>query len=260
MRRVSTVRRWLRHAGPARTASVLGGYLAVRALGTGIRRHVAPAIGDFTASGGPIVTAAGDLLRELGFGADEVAGVLAEYPAVAADLAERYARVELAYPRTHGVEAETGAALYGLTRLLRPRLVAETGVADGRSSFLILAALTRNGAGTLHSFDVSDTAGRLVGEHPQWRLTILDSRAPDRALRKALGALGPLELFFHDSDHMYLSQLFEYAEAWLHLAEGGVLASDDVDDSRAFLDFTAQRARRPAFLFDHRKIVGAVRV
>ncbi|MFI5914803.1 class I SAM-dependent methyltransferase [Dactylosporangium sp. NPDC051541] len=260
MRRVETVRRWLRHAGPGRTASVLGGYLAVRALGTGIRRHVAPAIGDFTASGGPIVTAAGDLLRALGFSADRVASVLAEYPAVADRLAERYAAVELYYPRTHGVEAETGAALYGLTRLLAPARVAETGVADGRSSYVILAALTRNGTGTLHSFDVNDTAGRLVGHHPQWRLTILDRRAPDRALRRELAALGPLELFFHDSDHMYLSQLFEYDEVWPHLVAGGVLASDDVDDSRAFLDFCAQRARRPAFLFDHRKIVGAARV
>jgi predicted O-methyltransferase YrrM len=257
--RLSTVRRWVRHSGIVPVASVMSGYLAVRTLRSGIRRYTAPAIADFTAAGGSIVTSATALLERLDLGAAAVADVQAEYAEVAARLAQRYASVELHYPRTHGVEVETSAAIYGLTRLLRPRCVVETGVADGRSSYLILAALARNGDGLLHSFDINDTAGRLVGEHPQWRLKILDGKAPDRALRSALADVGPIDLFFHDSDHLYLSQLFEYDEAWPRVVDGGVLASDDVNVSRAFIDFCAGHNQRPVFLFDNRKIIGAVR-
>ncbi|MEV4330805.1 hypothetical protein AB0K02_09695 [Streptomyces sp. NPDC049597] len=38
---------------------------------------------------------------------------------------------------THGVEAQTGAFLYAVARLLKPKTVVETGVADGRSSFVM---------------------------------------------------------------------------------------------------------------------------
>lgn len=240
-------------------ASVLGGYVAMRTLGTGIRRYTAPSIMDFTRSGGKLTTSAAGFLGELGWEAAEIERVLGEYQEVAEKLAARYADTELFYPRTHGVEAETSAVLYGLTRLLKPRSVVETGVADGRSSWLVLAALERNGSGLLYSFDINDTAGRLVGEHPQWRLEILDPRTPEACFGRALERVGTIDLFFHDSDHLYLPQLFEYGQAWPRMTEGGVFASDDVNASRAFLDFCGRHGQRPAFLFDSRKITGAVR-
>ncbi len=257
--RLSTLRGWLRHSGALPVAHVVTGYLAARALSAGIQRYTPPAIADFTGTGAPIVTTAPALLAQLGYDASAVAAVQAEYPAVAAGAADRCARVGLRYPRGHAVEAQTAAAVYGLVRLLRPRCVVETGVADGWSSYAILAALARNGDGTLHSFDILLPVGGLVGHHPQWRLTVLDAREPDRCLRAALAGLGPVDLFLHDSDHRYLSQLFEYRQAWRRLASGGVLISDDVDDSRAFIHFCARARRRPVFLFDSRKIVGVVR-
>jgi predicted O-methyltransferase YrrM len=258
--RAVMVRRWVRQAGVRPVASVLSGYLAMRALGTGIRRYTPPDIADFTRSGGALVTSAAAFLENLGWEPGQVSEVLGEYREVAEQMAARYAGIELCYPRTHGVEAETSAALYGLGRLLRPESVVETGVADGRSSWLILAALERNGSGVLHSFDINATAGRLVGQHPRWRLEILNARCPEAALSRALARVGPIDLFFHDSDHMYLPQLFEYGQAWPRMTSGGVFASDDVNCSRAFLDFCAEKGQRPAFLFDARKITGAVRL
>jgi predicted O-methyltransferase YrrM len=259
-RRAAMLRRWVRQAGVGRVASVLSGHLAMRALGAGIRRCTPPGIADFTRSGGRLDTSAATFLAGLGWQPSQVAEVLGEYREVAGHLAARCAETELYYPRTHGVEAETSAALYGLGRLLRPGCVVETGVADGRSSWLLLAALERNGAGVLHSFDVNATAGRLVGHHPRWQLKILSTASPETSLRRALARIGGIDLFFHDSDHMYLPQLFEYGEAWPRMTPGGVLASDDVNCSRAFIDFCAAKSQRPAFLFDSRKISGAVRL
>ncbi|MFF0051715.1 class I SAM-dependent methyltransferase [Streptomyces sp. NPDC005498] len=232
----------------------------MRTLGTGIRRYTEPSVMDFTRSGGQLTTSATGFLEGLGWEATDIERVLDEYQEVTEKLAARYAATELIYPRTHGVEEETSAVLYGLSRLLKPQSVVETGVADGRSSWLILAALERNGSGLLHSFDINHAAGRLVGEHPQWRLEILDREEPESSFLRALERVGRIDLFFHDSDHLYLPQLFEYGQAWPRMTEGGVFASDDVNCSRAFLDFCGSRRQHPVFLFDSRKITGAVRL
>lgn len=260
MSRASKVRRWVRHSGIGPVASVLGGYVAMRAMGTGIRKYTPPSVMDFTHSGGKLTTSAAAFLQELGWEAIDVERVLDEYQEIAEGLTTRYTDTVLHYPRTHGVETETSAVLYGLSRLLKPQSVVETGVADGRSSWLILAALERNGSGTLHSFDIDHTVGRLVGEHPQWRLQILEGKDSGASFGRALEHVGTIDLFFHDSDHLYLPQLFEYRQAWPRMAEGGVFASDDVSCSRAFLDFCQERGQSPEFLFDSRKITGAVRL
>ncbi|MFI8281007.1 class I SAM-dependent methyltransferase [Streptomyces sp. NPDC085929] len=241
-------------------ASVLAGYVAMRTLGTGIQRYTAPSVTDFTHSGGKLTTSAAGFLRELGWETTAIERVLGEHQEVAEELTARYANTALCYPRTHGVEEETSAVLYGLSRLLKPQSVVETGVADGRSSWLILAALERNGSGVLHSFDVNHTAGRLVGEHPQWQLEILGPKDPAASFSRALERVGSIDLFFHDSDHLYLPQMFEYGQAWPRMTQSGVFASDDVNCSRAFLDFCGRRRQRPVFLFDSRKITGAVRL
>ncbi|MET9882031.1 class I SAM-dependent methyltransferase [Streptomyces sp. NPDC006430] len=232
----------------------------MRTLGTGIRRYTEPSVTDFTRSGGKLTTSAPEFLRGLGWEGAAIEHVLGEYREVTEELATRYADTALCYPRTHGVEAETSAVLYGLSRLLKPQSVVETGVADGRSSWLILAALERNGSGMLHSFDVNHAAGRLVGQHPQWQLEILDGKDPASGFSRALERVGSIDLFFHDSDHLYLPQLFEYGQAWPRMTPGSVFASDDVNCSRAFLDFCGRRRQRPVFLFDSRKITGAVRL
>jgi hypothetical protein len=38
-----------------------------------------------------------------------------------------------------------------------------------------------------------------------------------------------------------------------------VLASDDVDLTKAYVDFASRHGLRPQFLFDRRKILGAIR-
>ncbi len=157
------------------------------------------------------------------------------------------------------METETGFFLYAATRLVQPVTIVETGVADGRSSFIFLAALERNGSGRLHSFDVNPRAGVLVGEHDQWQLTICGRSAPESCFVQSLRRIGTVDLFFHDSDHRYLNQLLEYDYVWPLMKPNGLFASDDVDVSKAFIDFCKRRGLHPEFLFDSRKITGALR-
>lgn len=68
--------------------------------------------------------------------------------------------------------------------------------------------------------------------------------------------LPPIDIFFHDSEHTYGWQQFEYNAVRRHLSSGGLIASDDVDASFAFLDFCAGQGVEPHLFLDTRKAVG----
>ncbi len=126
------------------------------------------------------------------------------------------------------------AVWYVLARLLRPRVVLETGVHDGLSSAVILRAMERNGAGGLISIDLPSVdlppgAGRpgwLVPEHLRWRWALHLGNAR-KLLPRLAAANAPLDFFIHDSDHSRAFQQFEYETAIVHLARPGLLLSDD---------------------------------
>ena len=253
------VRQWVKYSGLIPVASLASGYLAVHAVPTGVRRYTAPTIADFVEHAESLVTTAAAFVQTLGWSMPQISEVLDEYQEVESRLNKRYKECALEFPVTHGVEAETGAFLYAVARLLKPKVVVETGVADGRSSFIIISALERNGCGALYSFDIRPQVGELVGHHPQWHLEISKAEDAVSAFVRALPRLGAIDLFFHDSDHRYLSQLIEYEQAWRFMTPGSVFASDDVDDSRAYLDFCHRNGTSPSLLLDRRKVIGAVR-
>jgi hypothetical protein len=164
------------------------------------------------------------------------------------------------YPESYVVGDETSFLLYSLVRCLRPRTVLETGVADGRSSFIVLQALANNRAGVLYSVDVSSDVGVLVSDDSgdRWHLKLL-GRDARRHLHAIVNDMPEPEIFIHDSDHSYLWQLFEYRVA-LGKMQGkmGLICSDDVDKSFAFLDFCRWLGRKPICLVEKRKVFGMV--
>ena len=218
-----------------------------------------PTLHDFTKLSVALEVSPVAFLEALGWPAEDVAKAADEFDEVSAALERRYAEAETLFPPRWGVERDTGLTLYALVRLLQPTTVVETGVADGRSSFMILSAMERNGQGTLHSFEVRPDAGSLVRGHAQWNLTVSDARDARARFTDALERLEAIDLFLHDSDHSYGSQMFEYEQAWPKIPVGGVLASDDVDLTKAYVDFATRHELRPQFLFDRRKILGAIR-
>ncbi len=167
---------------------------------------------------------------------------------------------------SHGLRRPKETIVYLVARTLRPADIVETGVCLGWSSRALLAALHDNGgSGRLHSIDLPivgkdgqiNADGRFDGAHVErtedtgrevpgylrdlWTLQLGDSR---QLLADLLPTL-QLELFFHDSEHTYSAMSWEYNTSWPFLRSGGVLFSDDVNWSSAFVDFAHKVNRRP---------------
>lgn len=153
--------------------------------------------------------------------------------------------------------------LYGAIRVMCPQVVFETGIFDGRSSAVILAAMSRNAAGELVSIDlparetIPDATDKMFngtqtnlpeGCDPGWlvpdylreryRLHLGDSK---ELLPSLLKKYGQIDVFLHDSLHTYEHQSFEYWTAWSHIVNGGLLLSDDIFWSPAFHRFSRKK-------------------
>jgi len=162
--------------------------------------------------------------------------------------------------------------LYVACRVLRPRVVVETGVGPGVSTSYILKALDDNGFGLLHSIDMPTRehqllqptpeqrtsassscghvplnprpSGWLVPESLRWRWKLYAGLSQE-VLPEVLRECGELDIFLHDSEHTYENMLFEYRSAWPRLREGGVLVSHDIESNTAFADFAHEVLHEP---------------
>jgi predicted O-methyltransferase YrrM len=177
--------------------------------------------------------------------------------AILAALVERAATTTRRYPSDYAVEEETALFLYALVRLTQPNVAVETGVADGISTELMLAAMQQNGVGELHSIDIADDVGGLVSDRTRWTLHVVSPDGPE-GCSGMIERLGRIDLFLHDGNHDRAYQAAEFAAAWEQLTPGGVLVSDDADWSYALLDFVAERGLAPVMLMDRRKVLGLV--
>lgn len=167
-----------------------------------------------------------------------------------------------------GLRPDMTVMLYGLVRELRPGVCVETGVCNGESTAVILAALARNDTGVLHSIDLPEVAnspaapgtfwegkkgaaipagkqpGWLIPDHLRVRWALTLGRSQD-TLHAVLQHLQAIDFFLHDSEHSAECMRFEYEAAWEHLRPGGVLASDDIawnDEFEAFCRRVSRRA------------------
>lgn len=146
---------------------------------------------------------------------------------------------------------------YVALRFLRPATVIETACPTGWMSSLILYALHLNDAGHLHSIELPAVEGELSmgwslpedlppgfpvpdSRRDRWTLHIGDVR--DRLL-PLLSQTGPVDVFFHDSDHTYDHMMWEFTSAWPYLSSGGLLISDDIRFNPAFWDFSLAMGR-----------------
>jgi predicted O-methyltransferase YrrM len=142
-------------------------------------------------------------------------------------------------------------SIYVLCRLLSPQIVLETGVAYGVTSAFTLQALAVNRKGTLISVDLPPLGrdadrhvGALVPQELRERWSL--HRGPaKRVLPKLLPAIGPIDMFVHDSLHTYRHMSFEFSAVWRYLRSPGALVADDVELNDAFRDFATQV--KPAF-------------
>jgi predicted O-methyltransferase YrrM len=143
-------------------------------------------------------------------------------------------------------------AIWCLVRKLQATKVVETGVAHGLSSRFILEALRTNG-GHLWSIDLPPSwaperhreIGAAVSDRSKWSLILGASR---RRLPKLLKAIGPIDIFVHDSDHSAENMFFELSLAWKALRPGGAVVVDDIDLNWAFDEFSNRQRKSERFI------------
>jgi Methyltransferase domain len=156
---------------------------------------------------------------------------------------------DLGLPGDWKIDEDAARLVYSLIRVYAPRIVVETGIGNGFSSFAILSALEANGkGGRLVSYDTRTEVGGFVPPalRSDWEIR--------NSVYGRSSASDPLiDLFLHDSDHGYTNQLREYRLAWSRLLPGGILASDDIDCSFAIEVFSKEVNVRPYVLVGYRK-------
>jgi len=128
-----------------------------------------------------------------------------------------------------------GPIIYTIIRYFKPKIVVETGVANGASSTFILSALEKNNFGKLYSIDLpskdlllKEEIGWLVPQslRHRWDLIIGNSRI---VLPKLIAKLGHVDIFLHDSLHTLEHVLFELKESYNYILKGGFLIVDDIN-------------------------------
>lgn len=159
--------------------------------------------------------------------------------------------------------------LYALLRLTNPGKVVETGVCNGQSSAYILEALHQQGSGHLYSIDLppsdadaydgpkesgggavipaGESAGWFVPERLRDRWTLIEGDSRNE-LPKLVDSLGEVDVFIHDSAHVYDVMTFEFETVWDAIPPGGLLFSHDINFTEAFFDFADRAGRDPHYV------------
>jgi hypothetical protein len=146
---------------------------------------------------------------------------------------------------SHDGDSQLAQAAWSVTRHLQPDAVIETGVARGITSAAVLSALNDNEQGHLYSIDLPplsngwmEQSGVAIDPTLRARWTYIRGSSR-RRLPRLIADLEQIDLFVHDSLHTVETMGFEFDCAWGALRTGGVMLSDDIDDSRAFEIFMA---------------------
>ena len=142
---------------------------------------------------------------------------------------------------------------YAFARILKPRVVVETGVDKGLGSVVLCAALMRNQAegfpGQYFGTDINPDAGFLLAE-PYNSV----GRRSFTAIRFSLCKPFPsIDLFVNDSDHSSEYERREYETIASKLSEDGLILGDNCHCNDVLADFSAKRGRQFVFFREEPK-------
>jgi Methyltransferase domain len=255
LRRLSRLR-WLEKSRVARRYGA-----SLRKNPVAIARYILldPELGDFSYD----LDNEGELVEFLAhiFDVDrvEVAGYVAEAHAAPTLTSELNARVRWRIDVKRPVKLSARVLWYAVARILKPRLIVETGIKHGLGSLVLLTALERNAeegsAGRLISFDFDPCSGWMVPARlcSNWQPVFASTYD---ALDATLDG-EEVDLFVCDTPPEYEIESFELHGAMRHAAPGIVLLSAGGDRNRALPELTAasggvyhyfaERSRHPVF-------------
>ena len=128
---------------------------------------------------------------------------------------------------------------YALIRATRPRVVVETGTEKGLGSLIIAEALRANEYGHLHTVDIEESSGLLIG--PEYGQFV--SRVHSDSLR-ALADIKDVDLFIHDSDHSAAHERNEFIAIAPNLTGSAIVLSDNSHATSELSAWSSVEARR----------------
>lgn len=154
---------------------------------------------------------------------------------------ERRHRELAGHGKFGGLNRFTPHRLYAVVRDRSPDVVVETGVCNGVSSLVTLAALEENGTGRLLSVDLRDDERVPEGKDPgwiipdelrdRWSLTMGDSV---QTLPDVVDGVDSVDAFVHDTYGDILVDELEIV--WPALDVGGIVVADDVHTNDSYGD------------------------
>jgi len=179
--------------------------------------------------------------------------------------AEKFPSKKRPYPTDYSLNSKEGAVLYQICKILKPKIIVETGVAYGISSSHLLLALKNNQRGKLYSIDstfrpweTKEMIGAIIPDNlkNEWNLIFGKS---NKKLKETLSDLEEIDIFFHDSLHTYKNMIFEFETVWPFLRKGGILISDDIISNNAFKDFCNSKNGITVVLGDNNWSLGIIK-
>lgn len=125
------------------------------------------------------------------------------------------------YGSSYDCESGLASFLHAYILRVRPKIIVETGVANGITTNVMMSALEQTG-GVPHSFDIDRRCKNVYTGNGNWFFHHLSKPFP-RSLKKNVTGINDIELWIHDSNHGYSWQRFEYELAFGKLSKGGIL-------------------------------------
>lgn len=135
-------------------------------------------------------------------------------------------------------------ALYLMILREKPKIIVETGISDGMSSYIILKALGRLGSGKLYSIDLP-SAGKpqVINRKPGWIVPEIYKSfwevylgKSKRVLPRIASKIDHVDIFLHDSEHTYKNMLYEFRWAVNLANDGTLILSDDALSNDALFE------------------------
>lgn len=136
---------------------------------------------------------------------------------------------------------------YAFIRIVKPRLVIETGVHNGVGALIICEALRKNlqqnFSGEYLGTDINPKAGELLKDHHReiGRVIIQDSLETLRDIKSEI------DIFINDSDHSFDYEMAEYKTINNNLSPHSIILGDNSNETDALRDFSQSNMRN--FLF-----------
>lgn len=178
---------------------------------------------------------------------------------------QKFPSREKPYPTDYSLEEQSGMFLYSLCRIVKPKIIVETGIAYGRSSSYLLQALNDNKIGKLYSIDFTfrpweskSMIGSAIPNNLKYRWEFIFGPS-SKKLKPILNELGKIDIFLHDSLHTFKNMMFEFQTVWPFIEEDGFLLSDDILGNAAFFDFYSKFGNHPTILSQgHKSAMGVL--